>query len=68
MTVDWVEHLTTIFFDLAVPVLVAWLAYSISKWFPAEQSAHREISELVSALKIVAQSSAPPAFPPEAKK
>lgn len=49
-TIEFVDHLTTIAFDIIAPALIAWLAYSFRKWLPQESQTHRELHDLMGVL------------------
>lgn len=39
-TIEFIDHLTTIMFDIVMPLLVAWLAYKVRGRFPMEEKEH----------------------------
>lgn len=49
-TVELVDHLTSIFLDIVLPVVVLWIGYSVRQWLPKEAGAHQQVSAMVTAV------------------
>lgn len=50
-TVEFWDHIATIFFDLVLPALVLWIGWQIRKWLPAEAAAHVEVKKIADAVQ-----------------